>query len=222
MRRFFRWLDRYLELSERMGALLFGLVMVMIITIGARSLLADGEETTGDVLWAIVGGNLAWGIIQGWIFAIESLFERGRIARAILAVQRAGGDETALPMIREEFNGDLVRVASDEERARLYEHILGNVRKLELPKTRVVRADLYGAFVVFLLVSACAIPAIAPFLFFRDPRVALRISNLLVIISLFLVGYRWAGDTDIPRWKAGLTMMVAGIVMSVIGELLGG
>jgi hypothetical protein len=104
MNRIVNWLDRYLELSERMGAILFGLVMVMIITLGARSLLADGEDTTHEVLWAIIGGNLAWGIIQGWIHVIESMFERGRIAKAIKAVQLASGDETALPMIREEFD----------------------------------------------------------------------------------------------------------------------
>jgi VIT1/CCC1 family predicted Fe2+/Mn2+ transporter len=104
----------------------------------------------------------------------------------------------------------------------LYSHILDNVRQLEPPKTRLARADLYGAFVVFVLVSSCAIPAVVPFLFFKDPLQALRVSNLVLIGFFFLVGYRWAGDANINRWKAGFMMMVAGIVLAVIGEFLGG
>ena len=125
-------------------------------------------------------------------------------------------------MIRDELDPDLKKVTAEEARASLYRHILDNVQKAEVPRARMTRNDMAGALAVFVLVSATTVPAVLPFLVLDHRRTALRVSNSLLVGLLFLVGYQWAGITTTNRWRAGLTVMIVGLVMVAIGEVLGG
>jgi hypothetical protein len=125
-------------------------------------------------------------------------------------------------VIRGEMDPELKEVTSDATRALLYHDILVNVKKIVPPKTKMMRADVFGAIAVFWLVTLTTIPAIVPFLFIEKLRLALRVANLLLVGMLFLVGFRWAGAANTNRWMAGLVMTLVGITMVVIAELLGG
>src|SRR5580692_7736741 len=124
MKRLISYLARQLDPSECWGALLFGLIMVLIITLGAHSLVKEGRDATRDMLAAMVGCNVAWGVIQGWLFVLEATFERGRVARVVSELRAARDEEQALAVIRDELDPDLGRLAAAEERARLYRHVL--------------------------------------------------------------------------------------------------
>jgi hypothetical protein len=75
---------------------------------------------------------------------------------------------------------------------------------------------------VFVLVALTTGPAVLPFLVIGDLRLALRVSNLLLVGTLFVVGYRWAGQTNTNPWRAGVSVMIVGLGMVVVAELLGG
>jgi VIT1/CCC1 family predicted Fe2+/Mn2+ transporter len=81
---------------------------------------------------------------------------------------------------------------------------------------------LMGAVAVFSLVVMTALPAAAPFLLIDDPWLALRLSNLLLTILLFIVGYRWARHTNANPWLAGLAVTALGVVLVAIAIPLGG
>src|SRR4051794_32712552 len=112
MRRLYSYFRRQLDASECWGAVLFGLIMVLIITLGARSIVSQGEDATRDMLAAAVGCNLAWGVIQGWLFVLDEKFERGRLAKHARDVQEAGDEGLAVAMVRDEHDPDLDKVAS--------------------------------------------------------------------------------------------------------------
>ena len=56
----------------------------------------------------------------------------------------------------------------------------------------ITREDLGGAVGVFLFVVFSCLPVIIPFILMRDPLPALRVSNGVAIIMLFLGGYSFA------------------------------
>ena len=85
-----------------------------------------------------------------------------------------------------------------------------------------MRRDLATALVVFVLVSLTALPGIIPFLLLSDPDLALRVSNSVLILLLFLVGYWWAHYTDFRPWRVGLTVMLLGLSMVLVAVALGG
>ena len=222
MNRLLTFLERYLDPGEQLGQALFGLVMVLTFTLAGVALVSDAEEPTRDLLLGVLGCNVAWGIIQGWMYVIDCVFERSRNARLVLLVQEAADAEQALALVRAELDPRLEEATSEAARAALYQDIYRKAKDAGPPKNRATWHDLYGAIVVFVLVVATTIPALLPFLLIDDLRVALRVSNVLLVLMLFWVGYRWAALTSTNRWRAGLQIMLGGVAMVGIAEVLGG
>jgi VIT1/CCC1 family predicted Fe2+/Mn2+ transporter len=89
-------------------------------------------------------------------------------------------------------------------------------------RTRVAAEDVYGGLAIVWLMVLATLPAIAPFLCFADRFVAARISNGLVLLTLFGVGYSLARSIHANPWTLGLSTVAFGLVMVVIVVLLGG
>ena len=69
--------DRVLEPVERLSEILFGLIMALTIT-GAVSVATADRFTIRTTLFAALGCNLAWGIIDAGMYLMARLGERGR------------------------------------------------------------------------------------------------------------------------------------------------
>ena len=90
------------------------------------------------------------------------------------------------------------------------------------PSPRLTKDDWLGAVAVFLLVFLSTFPIVIPFLVFTHVHLALRISNLIALVMLFITGSwlaRYGGHS--PLWS-GLTMMLIGVVLVAITIALGG
>jgi hypothetical protein len=215
-----RFLER-LDPGERMGELLFGLIMVLTFTLGAGVELADREETR-DLLIAALGCNTAWGIIDAALYLIARLSERGRLHRLVKSIQTAATSEQALALVDRELDARLPPVVRPEVRAALDAHVLERVREMEVPPNRVTAEDAWAGLAVFWLVFLTALPALLPFLVIRDPQLAMRASNALLIGLVSLVGWRWARHTGASPWRTALAMALLGVALVVVAIALGG
>lgn len=216
-------IHRHLDPGETLGEVMFGLIMVLSFTVGARLLAAaEGFDTTELVVGAI-GCNVAWGVIDGVLFVLGNLFHRSRRARFYRALRGARNEAEAISIVQDEFGLEDEPIAiRDEDRTRLYVSILALSAHAAPARARLLRRDLVTAFVVFVLVSLTALPGIAPFLLLSDSDLALRVSNSVLILLLFLVGYWWAHYTDFRPWRVGLTVMLLGLSMVLVAVALGG
>src|SRR6187402_939703 len=68
---------RALEPIERISEVLFGIIMVLTFT-GSLSVAEAGREDVRAMLIGALGCNLAWGIIDGVLFLMGSLADKGR------------------------------------------------------------------------------------------------------------------------------------------------
>jgi VIT1/CCC1 family predicted Fe2+/Mn2+ transporter len=141
--------------------------------------------------------------------------------RLLRAVQGAPNPEAALDIIRHKVEPELAGLSGSQEREALYRSILQHVAHLAPRKTRVTRDDLYGALACFWLVFISCLPAALPFLIFPNPTRALRVSNLLLIVMLFLIGQKWAQSAHANRLLAGLAMVAIGLGLVGVAILLG-
>jgi VIT1/CCC1 family predicted Fe2+/Mn2+ transporter len=210
--------ERYLDPAESLGEILFGLIMVLTFTLGAS--VAGGWER--GLLLAAVGCNVAWGLIDGALFLMSRLFERSRRSRLIRAIRHAPDAAAALDAIRREMEPGLESVTEPSDREQLYRSVHALVESGTPPPVRLRRDDWMGALAVFLLVTATALPAAAPFLVAEDPQLALRLSNGLLVALLFVVGYRWARHTDANPWSAGGAALGLGVLLVAVAIALGG
>jgi VIT1/CCC1 family predicted Fe2+/Mn2+ transporter len=174
------------------------------------------------MLIAILGCNLAWGIIDGVLYVLGEVFERGRTRRIGHAVRQAATDDEARRLVASELDGLLQPMADESARRGLYAAIVEKVKRDPAAPNAVRRTDLMGGLVAGWLVFACSFPAVLPFLFIDDLHLALRVSNVLLIGLLFVVGWRAARDTLARPWLAGLTFMLVGVLLVAIAIPLGG
>jgi VIT1/CCC1 family predicted Fe2+/Mn2+ transporter len=213
---------RHLDPGDRLGEVLFGLIMVLTITLTAEIALHDGRASVRELLIAAVGCNVAWGIIDGGMYVMGAMLDRGRRARAILAVQQASDEAAALRIVADSLEGTLVSLQPEQERQRLYREARAMALRVAPPPTRAQRDDVMGGVACFLLVVLSVVPVVLPFLFIQDPWLALRVSNALLLVLLFATGYQWGRHANTRPWLTGLVFLVLGLVLVGVAIALGG
>lgn len=217
------WSARHLDPASHMGEVLFGLIMTLTFTLAAGIVIQEeGREGAREMLIGILGCNLAWGVIDGVLYVLGQAFERGRRRRIAYNLQRAASEAEARRMIAAEFDESLGQVTDESVRHQLYDSIAAHVRGSPLPRTRVQLEDLKGGLAAGWLVFACSFPAVLPFLLIDDPWPALRVSNVILLALLFIVGWRAARHTLAKPWLAGTVFLLVGALLVALAIPLGG
>jgi len=206
-----------------MGEILFGLIMTLTFTLAAGIVIQEeGRDGARAMLIAILGCNLAWGIIDGVLYVLGQVFERGRLRRIGFHLRQATSDAEARRMVADELDETLTSMTDESTRHSLYQSIVERARSAPQMVNRVRRADLLGGLAAGWLVFACSFPAVLPFLLLDDPRLALRVSNAILLGLLFFVGWRWARHTLAKPWIAGVTFLLVGLLLVALAIPLGG
>ena len=211
--------ERVLDPVARVSEILFGVIMALTFT-GTLSAATAGREEVRTLLIGVIGCNLAWGLVDAVMFLMSALTERGHSLLTIQAVRSAPSPDAAHTVIAAAIPPF---VASLLKRDVLESVRVGLVGLHDLPPSpKLTKDDWLGAAAVFLLVFLSTFPIVIPFLIVRDVRFALRISNLIALVMLFITGSALArhGGHN-PLWT-GLTMMLLGVVLVAITIALGG
>ena len=217
-----RFVERYLDPASRLGEVLFGLIMVLGATLTAGLSVAEGRAGVRQLLQAALGCNIAWGIIDAIMYVMSCMTARAEKAHFIAAIQHAPNEHAALAIVRDEIEPRFETLTGPQHREVLCQSILEYLAQSEAPRTRVTKDDLYGAVACFWLVFLSCLPVAVPFLVLSDPTKALRVSNALLIVMLFVVGHMWARYAHINRLVAGLVMVAIGLALVGVAILLGG
>jgi hypothetical protein len=217
-----RFARKYLDPASRLGEILFGLIMVLTVTLTAGLTATEGRAGVRQLLVAAVGCNLAWGIIDAVMYIMNCITVRSGKARLVRAVQGAPDEQAALDLIQNEIEPELQELLDSEEAKAFGRSILKHIAHVRVTKKTLTRDDLYGAIACFWLVFVSCLPAALPFFVFSRPHLALRVSNFLLIVLLFLVGRKWAQHVGSNRLVAGSAMVAIGLVLVGVAILLGG
>jgi VIT family len=216
-------MHRHLDPATSLAEILFGLIMTLTFTLGAGIIIEDeGREGARELLIAIIGCNIAWGIIDAALYIVGELFGRGRLRRLGQMIRGAPTKVEAESLVAGELDDYLSEVTSESDRKALYARIADNVRSRPPAPNPVTKSDLMGAFWSFWLVFLASLPAAIPFMMFDDARFALRVSNAILLALLFISGYLWARYTVSRPWLVGLCFLVAGIALVLAAIALGG
>ena len=196
--------------------------MVLTVTLTAGLTVAEGRAGVRQLLFAAIGCNFAWGIIDAVMYIMNCITVRSGKVRLVEAVQQSSDAQTALTLIQNEIEPELQSLLAAEEREAFSRSILNHMAKARITRRGMTKDDLWGAFACFWLVFVSCLPAAVPFFSFSRPRFALRVSNFLLIALLFLVGQKWAQYAGSNRLATGSAMVVIGLVLVGVAILLGG
>jgi hypothetical protein len=210
---------RVLEPNERISEVLFGLIMVLTFT-GSLSVAQADRAEVRTMLIGALGCNIAWGIIDGILYLMGCLAEKGRGLMILRAVRKATDPQQAHRLIAEALPSVVASVLQPTE----LETIRQRLKQLPEPPDReyLSKDDWLGAIGVFLLVFLSTFPVVVPFIFMQDAGRALRLSNGIAILMLFVAGYAYGKCVDRRPWLVAISMVVLGSILVGLTMALGG
>ena len=211
--------DRVLEPVERISEILFGLIMALTIT-GAVGVATADHFQIRTMLFAALGCNLAWGIIDGGMYLMARIGERGRNAVVAQAVRETTNREDAHRIIADELPPLLGSTFGPAQLELIRERI--NQMPASNVRPGLTARDWLGALGVCILVVLSTFPVVIPFIVFEDARLALRTSNAFAVVSLFICGYLFARHAGLWPWTTGVIMVAVGVALVSVAIALGG
>jgi hypothetical protein len=210
---------RVLEPSEHVAEVLFGLIMVLTFT-GSLSVADAGRDDVRTMLIGALGCNLAWGIIDGVLFLMGRLADKGSNLLTFQAVRKATDPRDAQRLIAEALPPVVAASMEPSELETIRQRLL---RLPEPPlRARLGRADWIGAVGIFLLVFVSTFPVAIPFVFLQETKLAMRVSNAIAIVMMFVVGAVYARCINRSPWLLGVSMVVLGCTLVALTMALGG
>jgi len=210
---------RILEPHERISEVLFGLIMVLTFT-GSLSVAEAGRDDIRTMLIGALGCNLAWGIIDGVLYLMSCLAEKGRNLTTLKAVRRATDPQKAQRLIA----GALPPLVASILQPAELETMRQRLQQLPEPPERAHLGadDWLGAVGVFLLVFLSTFPVAVPFIFMQNTLLAMRVSNGIAILMLLLAGMAYGRCVGRSPWGFGIGMVMLGAILVALTMALGG
>jgi hypothetical protein len=210
---------KVLDPMERISESLFGLIMALtfICSLGIATAANFSFQT---MLIGVLGCNLAWGIVDGGLYLLARINDRGDKILTLRGVRQAPDPETARRVLANALPPELAAILSPEQ----LELMRQRLQQLPEPPSapRPTKRDWAGAFGLCLLSFLSTFPVVIPFLFLSDARLALRVSNAVAIVMLFCCGYAFGIRSGLRPWAAGLSMVAFGGALVGFAVALGG
>jgi VIT1/CCC1 family predicted Fe2+/Mn2+ transporter len=204
---------------DRVSELIFGLFMALTF-VGVVSMATADRQEIQTMLYAALGCNIAWGLVDGFMYLVRTITDRGRLftlARSIRGADPESGRRILREAVSSAPAGKLLSAAEIEAM---------HGRLLALPdlpaRPRFQRNDFLAAFGVFVIVVASTFPVALPFVFIEDPASALFVSRAIGVSMMFLAGLALGRYAGYGSWKTGFMMAGLGTVVVAAVVALGG
>ncbi|MGH8703208.1 MAG: hypothetical protein ACREVR_18820 [Burkholderiales bacterium] len=208
-----------LDPIDRVSEIIFGLIMALTFT-GSLSAATAAREEIRTMMFAALGCNLAWGLVDAVMYLVSTLTERTRNFTLMRRVRSAAVPREAQAILADSLPGHLGAVISAEG----LEDMRKRLDALPEPpaRGRLGRDDYVGAIGVFLLVVLTTFPVVVPFMLFHETALAMRVSNAVALVTLFAAGYTLGRYSGGVPWRSGLVMVAIGVVLVAATMVLGG
>lgn len=209
---------RILDPIDRIIEAIFGLVMVLTFT----CTLSAVDATRADVnsmMVAAIGCNVAWGLVDGVMYLFARISQQLQGVGVLLAVRGADAAEASRALA-----GALPAVVVEAMTPRGLDDLRARIRDLPTPPDRVSVStrDWLGAVGIFVIAVLSVAPLLLPFVLMDDVLPAMRTSNGIALVMLFLLGQQWAQLVGLPRWQVGFAMALGGALIVAVTVALGG
>jgi VIT1/CCC1 family predicted Fe2+/Mn2+ transporter len=206
-----------LDPIERVSEIVFGVLMALSFT-GSLSVATAGQEEIRTMLFTALGCNLAWGLTDAVMYLVGTATERRRKVGLLQRLHEARDKVEAHRLIADALPERLAAAAGQDT----LESMRKGLVAVPVGSAGLGADDYVSALGVFALVVLATFPVVVPFIFIRDAALAVRVSNLLALVTLFIGGYllgRYAGGR---AWRSGFIMIAVGVALIAIIMALGG
>jgi VIT1/CCC1 family predicted Fe2+/Mn2+ transporter len=202
---------------DRVSGVIFGLIMALTFT-GTLSVATADRDEVRSMLIGALGCNIAWGLVDAVMYLLGVLAERGRNL-TILEEVRARADALRARTLILDALPPLI--ASTMQPADV-DLIRGRLESVPVPRAGLTLGDFRTALGVFLLVFLATLPVALPFAVIDHTHRALRVSNGIALLMLFVGGYYLGRHGGRRPLVSGLVMLGVGTGLVLATIALGG
>ncbi|MCE9520149.1 MAG: hypothetical protein K8R87_11440 [Verrucomicrobia bacterium] len=184
------------------------------------SVTEGGRGEVQKMMLSALGCNVAWGLVDGFMFVFANFVERARALRTLRALRATSDSREADRILLDALPPVAATVLRPDQ--------VGDIRRQiaslsEIPtRPALGKDDWLGAVGVFFLVFLSTFPVVIPFIFIHESATAMRVSNLIAVILLFFGGYSLGRYAAHRPWLMGLMMALVGSALVGITIALGG
>ena len=222
------FLGRLLDPLDRLVEGIYSVLIVLTFTLAVRVVDANASIAVTSALakelfWACFGCAIAWGLIDGVMYILSSIAERGQNLRVARSIRNSANETEGIAAFAEQL-GALTLLTTPAEQQSLYSDLFHRLQDAPLPdRAGFKREDFAGALGTFLVAVGAALPVVLPLIILgQNPWLAVRISNLVACAMLFVMGYSWAKYAGGKPLLSGLFLALIGLATAVVAIPLGG
>jgi VIT1/CCC1 family predicted Fe2+/Mn2+ transporter len=208
-----------LDPMDRVTEILFGLIMALSFTCSISIATAHRAEIR-QLLVGAIGCNLAWGIVDATMYLIGVLAEKNRNKIILESIQNLLETDRARKYISDALPPILASVTEKDELEQIRNKLVNLPQVASNAGLTVL--DIKKAIALFSLVFISTFPVVIPFVLIQDSKLALRVSNLVAIVMMFLCGWSVAKYVGFSKWKMSIAMTLVGMILVAITVALGG
>ena len=211
--------DAVLNPVDRISEVLFGTIMVLTFT-GAISAATDGRQEIRELLWAALGCNVAWGFVDAIMYLMNVVLERAHSVTLIHRIMNSESNEVSRQILKAEIQPLVSGLLKDVE----LDNLTQRLKKIPPPSRRNLLSgkDFMAGLEIFFLVFLCTLPVALPFAIFQEVEFAMRASNGVALIILFIGGYILARYAGFRRLTTAVIYVLIGVSLVALTMALGG
>jgi VIT1/CCC1 family predicted Fe2+/Mn2+ transporter len=209
---------RVLDPVDRVSEVIFGLLMALTFT-GTISVATAAREEVRTMMAAALGCNLAWGLADAVMYLVRAATERTRAVQLLARLRATTNSTDAHDLIRGTLPQQLGAVAGADVLETMRQRLLAAGTPAH---PTLGRDDFVGALGVFLLVVLATFPVVIPFALFDTTALAMRVSNGIALVMLFVSGWVLGSYAGARAWLGGIAMAALGTVLVGAIIALGG
>ena len=203
---------------DRAAEILYGLIMALTFTCSIS--IANARQTEiRQLLFGALGCNLAWGLVDAVMYLIGVLARRNR-NKIIFEAVRHSEKSKARKHIADALPPVITSVMETEGLEQIRNKLINLANTTATVK--LTTRDIKKAIALFLLIVISTFPVVIPFVFIHDTKIALRVSNMIAIIMMFLCGWSVAKYVGFSKWIMSIALTLIGMMLVVLTIVLGG
>jgi VIT1/CCC1 family predicted Fe2+/Mn2+ transporter len=151
---------------------------------------------------------------------MSRLFEKGHGYSVLKKLKSITDKAEGRKLLTDELPSVISAILKSEEVDQLQERL---VKLEDFPKSALINwSELRTAFMILLLVFTCTFPVALPFIFINNTALALRLSNGIALLILFIGGYSVGKYAGFRPFVSGIAILLLGIILVGITMALGG
>ena len=215
------FISYYLTPSERLSEALYSLILVLTVISAIEITIARDQQPSSTILFVALGASVAWGMVDAVVYVLTGLHKRNHQVRVVSRVKKRQKSD-AIRQIDDELEDSLIGVLDKKERDRIAEQVFATMQDATPLRQGVTKDDVLGGIASFLISFIIVLPPLMPFILNLPLDYGIRLSNVIAVAMLFIVGYVSGGLGGMNRIRWALTITVLGVVIVLVTILLGG